>query len=121
IMISFAYYLSPGVQASAKTDKLPPTFAEIVKKTVYGFTEQQASSLSPAEKQTLVSQATDQVLGRITEFLRPYFKYLPPVIAFGLFLILQAMGFVFVWFSVWLAMLIFFMLKKSGFIRIGIV
>lgn len=118
IMISFAYFLSPETQATAKNQTLPPAVKTIVEKTVATFADSQSQSLTPQQKKSLISQATDEVMKQFTDAVRPYFKYMPPILAFGLFLILQGLSFIFVFLGVWLAVLLFQILKMSGLVKI---
>ena len=121
IMISFAFFLSPGVQMTATNRQLPPTVKQVVESTVNNFLGQQVESLPPQEQQQAKSEILNQVLGQITIFSQPYLKYLPPVLAFGLFLVLEGLSFVFFWLAILFGWLIFEVLKKSGFFRISIV
>jgi len=121
IMVSFAYFSSSSVQLSAKKKQLPPTISLVVETTVNNFLGDQIKQLPPSEQKQAKSQIVSQVLNQMTQFLGPYFKYMPPILAFGLFLVLEGLSFIFVWLAVLLAMLIFWALKKSGFIRIRLV
>jgi hypothetical protein len=120
VMISFAFFFSPNIQASAKNKQLPPSFKQVIERTVDSFLGGQVKNLSLQEKQQVKSQTVSQVLEQFTAFLGPYIQYLPPILAFGLFLILQGLSFIFVWLGVAIATLIFWALKRSGFVRIGI-
>lgn len=81
----------------------------------------QVENLSPQEREQVESQTVSQVLEQFTVFLGPYIQYLPPILAFGLFLILQGLSFIFVWLAVLISVLLFWTMKKSGFIRIQVV
>ncbi len=118
IMVSFAFYLDPRIQAAGGTNELPSTIKQVISQTVTNFLGRELQSLPSAERQSAENQITNQVINTFTDFLKPYFKYTPPVLAFGLFLILQGLSLVFVWLSVWLGMAIFLMLKKINFVRI---
>jgi hypothetical protein len=121
IMISFAFFLSPGIQMVSASRQLPPTVKQVVETTVGNFLGQQIQSLPPQQQQQAKNQIVSQVLEQITIFSQPYFKFLPPILAFGLFLVLQGLSFIFIWLSVLFGWLIFTVLKKSGFFRINIV
>jgi len=120
VLISFAYFLSPTTQATGQNQQLPPSIQIIIEKTIDTFSKDQTSNLSESQKESFLNQASNEVVRQFSIFLEPYFKYLPPILAFGLFLVLHGLSFIFVWFSVLIAMLLFLILKKSGVIRIGI-
>lgn len=121
IMISFAFFFSPNIQASAKNKQLPPSFKQVIERTVDSFLGGQAENLSPQEREQVESQTVSQVLEQFTVFLGPYIQYLPPILAFGLFLILQGLSFIFVWLAVLISVLSFMALKKAGFFKINAV
>lgn len=120
IMISFAYFLSPSTQASARKQQLPDSVRQIVAKSVETFAGGQLRQIPPGERQSFLNQATNEVMSQFTTFLKPYFKYLPPILAFGLFLVLQGLAFIFVWLAILAAILIFEILKKFGTIQIRV-
>lgn len=77
-------------------------------------------ALPPQERQQAENQIINQIWTQATDFLGPYFQYLPPILAFGLFLILQGLSFIFVWLAVAVSIFLFWAMKKSGLVRIGI-
>lgn len=121
IMISFAYFLSPATQAAARSQKLPSGITQIVERVLPVIAGEQLQTLPLAQRQSFIKQATSDVGRQFTNILGPYFKYMPPILAFGLFLVLQGLSFIFVWLSAALAVLIFWALKKVNFIRINLV
>ena len=50
--------------------------------------------------------------------LKPYFQYAPPLLAFGLFLVLWGLSWFFIQLSVLVGMLMFWILKKTNFVKI---
>ena len=121
VMISFAFFFSPKIQASAKSKQLPPTVKEVIERTVSGFMGSEIKSLPPRERQQVENQVITQVIAQFTDLLEPYFRYFPPILAFGLFLILQGLSFIFVWLAVGISVLLFWAMKKSGLVRIRVV
>lgn len=119
IMISFAYYLDPSVQAGARAGQLPPTVRQTIAKTVDAFLGSELAELPPAQRQQTKNQIMTETERQLTNLAKPYFQYLPPVLAFGLFLILQGLSFVFVWPAVWLGMGLFQMLRRFNFVKIA--
>jgi len=121
VMISFAFFFSPNIQASAKNKQLPPSFKQVIERTVDSFLGSQVKNLSPQERKQVKNQTVSQVLEQFTVFLGPYIQYLPPILAFGLFLVLQGLSFIFVWLVVGISVLLFWVMKRAGFVRLAIV
>ncbi len=118
VMISFAYYLTPGVQATAISDKLPPSIRQIVDVSVGTFLAGQLEQFPESERNKVHYQVVEQVMSQFNNALRPYFQYIPPFLAFGLFLILQGLSFIFVFFSVLVGIFLYRVLKQTGFVKI---
>lgn len=117
LIISFAAYQSPGVK-SLRNAKQLPSQSEIFIRTIVEKTAGSYIQGSSGEKRGIINQVSSQTLKSLNDFLRPYFKYAPPVVAFGLFLILWGLSWIFVWLGVLLGMLIFWILKKTRVVRI---
>lgn len=107
ILISFAYFLNSGIREAAERQELPGPVHQAVRVVVGSYIRENLERQNPS----LRAQATQTVLNQITNFLKPYFVFVPPVLVFGLFLILQGLSFIFVWLGILLAMLIFRILK----------
>ena len=121
VLVSFAFYFSPSVQLSAQTKQLPPTIKQVVERTVSGFLGQEIQSLPPQERKQAENQLVSEVINQLTKFAEPYFKFFPPILAFGMFLILQGLRFIFIWIGVVISVLLFWALKKSRLVRIKMV
>lgn len=107
ILISFAYFLTPGVQATSKRQELPSGVSKTVQVIVGNYVSESSERQNPHRR----SQLTAETLRQLNTFLKPYFHFLPPIFAFGLFLFLQGIGFLIVWVTLALSSLIFLMLK----------
>ncbi|HEY4506964.1 MAG TPA: hypothetical protein VJH71_02280 [Candidatus Paceibacterota bacterium] len=118
IMISFAFFLSPALQGVAKQGELPPTVNQVLNQVISGFVGQELSALPPSERLGVESQLVNEVMNKFNELLGPYFVFMPPVLAFGLFIILQGLSFIFVWLGMLVAMLVFWIMRKVGFVKI---
>lgn len=118
VVVSFAYFLSSGVQESANNKELPPTIQQVIITTVGNFLGPQTGQLSPQQRIQSEDAVIAEVISEFTRILGPYFKFFPPILAFGLFLVLRGLSFVFIWFSVWLGQLIFWILRKTEFVTI---
>lgn len=114
ILISFAYFISPTVQASVSRNELPSNVQKAVQILVGNYVGENLETQNPRLK----AETTSLVLRQINSFLKPYFKFLPPLLAFALFIVLQGLGFVFVWLSVLVSFIVFIFLKISGLVKI---
>lgn len=121
VLVSFAFYFSPSVQSSAQSKQLPPTAKQIVERTVSSFLGQEIQSLPPQERKQAERQVVAEVISQLNKFAEPYFRFFPPILAFGLFLILQGLSFIFVWLGVAISALLFWIFKKAGLVRLKIV
>ena len=86
----------------------------IVEQTLGG----QLAQVESQQKDIILNQVTQEVIREFNLWLEPYFQYAPPVLAFGLFLVLWGVGWIFIWLSVFIGLLIFQILKKAKFFRI---
>lgn len=114
ILVSFAYFLSSDVQKATQRKELP----EVVRKTVQVVVGSYISENSESQNPSLRARATETMLAQITNFLKPYFVFLPPILAFSLFLILQGLRVVFVWLAIFWTLLVFWVLKLLKLVKI---
>lgn len=118
IMISFAAYQSPLAENLEKTERLPLASQNFIRSIVEQTVGRQVQISNEKEKQNIITQITNETFGEINTFLKPYFQYAPPLLAFGLFLILWGLSWIFIWLCVLLGMLIFWILKKTKVVKI---
>ncbi len=118
VMVSFAAYQSPLLAQIKTADQLPNQakvfFQQIVESTV----GQKIQAATPTQRQQLISEISSQTFQQFNQFLKPYFQYAPPVLAFGLFLILWGLSFLFVWLAAAVGLFLFWVLKKVRVVRI---
>lgn len=107
VLVSFAYFLTPGVQLAAQQKELPSGMAQTVRIVVSNYIDAKLETNNPR----LIAQANQEILNQINIFLEPYFQYLPSILAFSLFLVLQGLGVGFLWLTMLFAYLIFLILK----------
>ena len=120
VLISFAAYQSPVAEGIAEAEQLPSATQQLMRSvvdSVIGTTETQKKTES-TEKEKIVNEVTSNVFQQLNSFLKPYFQYAPPLLAFGLFLVLWGLSWIFVWLSVLVGMGIFWILKKINFMKI---
>jgi hypothetical protein len=118
IMISFAYFLSPAVQSIAEREELPPTFNQAVRQVFNVMFKGELEELTPMEREQSETHFVNQVVIEANEVIKPFFGYMPPVIAFGLFLVLQGLSLIFVWLAIAVGIIAFSILKRLNFFRI---
>ncbi len=118
IMISFAYFLSPAVQSIAETKELPPTFNQAVREVFDVMFKGDLEQLTPVQREQSGNRFVSEFVGEANRIIKPFFNYLPPMISFGLFLVLQGLSFLFIWLAIPIGMVIFGILKKLNFFKI---
>jgi len=118
VLISFAAYQSPLAKEIERSQKLPSGTEVFIRDIVENTIGPRVDTGSEAEKQNIISQITDETFREINTFLKPYFQFAPPLLAFGLFLVLWGLSWILIWLSVLVGMLIFWILKKIGMVRI---
>jgi len=118
VLISFAAYQSPLAKEIEKSQNLPLGTKLFIQSIVENTIGPQVKTGSETEKQNIITQITNETFGEMNAFLKPYFQYAPPLLAFGLFLILWGLSWIFVQLSVLVGVLIFLILKKSDMVKI---
>lgn len=118
LLISFAFYFSPGIQSSAVLQELPPTAKQVISRVVGGFLGEELEQLPPQERQDAEKLLVERAFDQFNQILAPYFRFLPPLLAFGLFLILRGLSFVFVWLGTLIAWAVFWIFRRTGFVKI---
>jgi hypothetical protein len=115
VLISFAAYQSPAIESFKDIKELPSSSNVFIKTIIAQTLSGQLNEATPAQKETVLNQVTQEINREANRALQPYFQYAPPALAFALFLVLWGVGWIFVWLAVFLGMLIFQILKKIKF------
>ena len=123
ILISFAFYQSPSIQRQLSERDVPIGVRDAVIKAVNVFLEGEGESPDEApdlqkEREFIASKAFDQMIESFFQFTDRYEGFLPPILAFGLFLALWGLSFIFLYASLGLAIALFWALKAIGFVHI---
>lgn len=118
ILVSFAAYQSPAIEEFKNINKLPSSSEIFIKTVVEQMLNSQLGEISPQQKEQIFNQTTQEVVREFNLWLEPYFQYAPPALAFGFFVILWGVGWIFVWLAVLLGIIMFWGLKKTKFFRI---
>lgn len=116
LLISFAAFQSPVAKGISEAGQLPSASQQFMRSVVDSVVGSQIE-VSGAEKEDIVNEVTNRTFRQINSILKPYFQYAPPLLAFGLFLVLWGFSWFFVQLSVLVGMLIFWILKKTGFVK----
>lgn len=116
ILVSVAYFVNGGVQDYARNQQLPTGIQRTIQVVVGNLIGENLETQTPRAR----AQTSQEVTSQLASFLKPYFKFLPPVLAFSLFLVLQGLSAVFVWLAIFAAWLIFLILKSLGAVKVTI-
>lgn len=119
VLISFAAYQSPLAKQIEKSERLPSQTETFIYKMVRSTIGSRIEAVNESQKEAISSQIANETSQEINTFLKPYFQYAPPLLAFTLFLILWGLSWIVVWLSVLLGMFIFWLLKKFKVVSIG--
>lgn len=117
IAISFGYFASPVIQGRTSADVLNPGVKQIAAEVMEKFLESDGN-LSNSQRKAVGQAAIDRAYDSMKYFLAPYEKYFPPILAFGLFLVLWGLGFVIYPLATLAGMGIFSLLRVSGIVQI---
>lgn len=118
VLASFAAYKSPAIDSFKNITELPSSTSVFVKNISEQTLSGQLQGATPAQKEQILDQVTKEIIRQANLWLKPYFQYAPPALAFGLFLVLWGIGWVFIWLAVFLGMLIFQILRRTKFFLI---
>jgi hypothetical protein len=119
IASSFAVYQSEFAHELESANTLPKQTESFLGQIADKFVGSRLDTQNLAERKNIVGQITNQAFQQINQFLKPYFKFAPPLLAFGLFLVLWGLSWIFIWLSVLLGLLIFWILKMTKVVTIG--
>ena len=118
VMISFAAYQSPLLSQIKTAQQLPSQTQVLFEQLVEGTVGQKIQAPTIQQRNQLINEIASQTLQQINGVMKPYFRYAPPVLAFGLFLILWGLSFLFVWLGVLVGLIIYWILKKTQVVRV---
>lgn len=114
-LISFAAYYSPAIESYRNLQELPSASNVFIKNIVEQTLGGQLDQTGTQQKEVVLNQVTQEVIKEANLWLEPYFQYAPPALAFGLFLVLWGVGWIFIWLAVFLGILFFWILRKTKF------
>lgn len=117
LLTSFAAFQSPVAKGIAEAGQLPSASQQLMRSIVESTIGSQIEARGQ-EKENIINEISGRTFQQINSILKPYFRYAPPLLAFGLFLILWGLGWIFVQLSVLVGIGVFWVLKKSKFLKI---
>lgn len=120
VLVSFAAYNSPAIDSFKNISELPSSTGVFIKNISEQTLGGQLQGATSEEKELILNQITEEITREANLWLKPYFQYAPPALAFGLFLVLWGIGWAFIWLAVFLGMLIFQILQRTNFFKIEI-
>ena len=118
ILASFAAFESPAINRFKNMQSLPSETEGYIRVLVENTIGKNIKVRTEADRKNVIDQVSKETTHELNTFLEPYFPYAPPALAFTLFLILWGLSWIFVWLSVFLGMLIFWILKKTKVVKI---
>ncbi len=118
VMTSFAYYATPAVQQVAEEGTLPVAIQNLVENTAGFILEQQIIELPAGQQIQTKDKVVTQVIRGFSSIIKKNVSYVPPLLAFGLFLVLEGLSLIFVYLSMALSVFIFYLLKRHKFFSI---
>ena len=119
LMISLGFFLLP-IGRTADVNLISKSVQGTVQSTYDSQLVQAQLNQLPRAQQTQVKQElTTQIDAQIHQWLGPLAPYLPPLLAFGFFLILWGFSFIFRELGLALAVPLFMILKSTGFVTVG--
>ena len=118
VLISFAAFYSPAIESYKNLQELPSASNVFIKNIVEQTLSGQLAQIENQQKEIVLNQVTQEIIKEANLWLEPYFQFAPPALAFGLFLVLWGVGWIFIWLAVFLGILVFQILKKTKFFNI---
>jgi hypothetical protein len=118
LMISLGFYLLP-VSKQTDVSTISRDIQGSVRSTYSSqLVESQLSQLPPSVQAQVKAELGSQIDRQVRRFLGPLAPFLPPLLAFGLFLVLWGLSFVFRDLGLALAVGLFAALKATGFVLV---
>jgi hypothetical protein len=118
IIASFAAYQSDIADQIKDANRLPSQTEVLFHEAVDKLFGPKLGPENSKQRQVAVNEVSAGTFKGINDFLAPYFRWAPPVLAFGLLIILWGLSWIFVYASVFAALVIFWVLKKTRIVRV---
>lgn len=118
ILVSFATYQSPLLEKIKTSGNLPSQTRQFIQLITEKIIGDKADVVPAKQRQSVISEVASQTYQEINALLKPYFQYAPPALAFGLFLILYGLSWLFVFVAMLVGLGVFWILKKTHVVKI---
>ncbi len=118
VMASFGAYQSNFADKIKDNGQLPSQTQTFFRETTDKLFGSKLGPENSPQRKVAVNEAAAVTYKSINNFLHPYFRWAPPVLAFGLFIILWGLSWIFIYAAVIVGMLAFWVLKKTRVVRI---
>lgn len=118
LMVSVGFYLLPSSQQSGVASVSEGIQSSLDNAYEAPLVEQQLAELPSAVRSQFKRELAASIDKTVRAYLGPFASFIPPMLAFGLFLVLWSLSFVFRELALGLGMLLFWALRTSGFVRI---
>lgn len=118
VIASFAAYQSNLADKIKDTKQLPSQTEVFFRQTTDKLFGSKLGPENSKQRQYAVNEAASATYQGINDFLRPYFKWAPPLLAFGLFIVLWGLSWIFIYAAMIVALIMFWILKKTRVVRI---
>ena len=118
VMISFSAYQSTFAEQIKVANQLPSQSLVFIRNIVDKAFGSKLGPDNTRVRNVAVNEIAAGTFQSINLFLRPYFRWAPPVVAFGLFIILWGLSWLFVYTGSFVGLVIFWILKKTRVVRI---
>ena len=118
VIASFAAYQSTLVGSIKKANSLPSQTEVFIRNIIDSTFGSKLGPDNSKVRQQAVGEIASQTFNSINGFLRPYFTWAPPLLAFGLFIILWGLSWFFVYAGTLVGLVLYWILKKTRVVRI---
>jgi len=118
LMLSLGFYLLPAYHSVGASDVSTGIQGQIRSTYENPAVKQQLDQLPATQRAQVESDLSKNVDSWVKRFLGPLGPFLPPLLAFGLFLVLWSTLFIFRELSIWLGVILLWLLRSVGFVHV---
>jgi len=117
VLVSFIAFQSPSIKALENTERLPTVTEKYIRVVVENTIGRRIQDQSPQQKEQIISLTIKKTLDELNSLAKPFFKFAPPILSSIIFLVLLGFIWLFILLSVIIGVILFWILKKSGFVK----
>lgn len=118
LMLSMGFYLLPANQEMSVSEVSQGIQEQVENAYDNPIVKSQFDQLPPAMRSQVKADLGKGIDQYVRRFLGPFEQLLPPLLAFGLFLVLWSVLFIYRELAIRCGAIVFWVLKRSGFLRI---